>query len=298
MWLGLSAVAAALTFALVKFSTALHIRRLRERQKCLVRDIKRERSRENALDGTLYVETARRGAVEKKLTTTRHFKDDLCSRLHLELPEAMQAELRSCIDRHSIPEPSGARVAHELGLSEKINQSLGQLSILVIELPTDAHEVLKGILTALQESGAKFSPPAEDGESRLLTTAFDCPDDAIPFVRQVLGPHDDSSLSGVRGMLLAGLNVTEFDQDGVNKLFARTLHGVRAILDIAPEEGLLVEGSAYDQAADRAGFELHNQTEKLWHLPWDQLNVEDDAAATQAPTDKDTDADTAAEAEK
>ncbi|MBT4610135.1 MAG: hypothetical protein HOC05_08845, partial [Gemmatimonadetes bacterium] len=245
--------------------------------------------------------------VEKKLATTRRFKDDLFSRLRHELPEAMQAELRSCIDRHPIPEPSGVRVAHELGLTERINQALGQLSILVIELPAEqADDVLDSILAALQESEGKFSAPTEDGESRLLTTAFDCPDDAIQFVRQTLTSHEESSLSGVRGMLLAGLNVTEFDQDSVNKLFARTLHGARAILDSAPEEGLLVDGSAYEQAADRAGFELHSQTENLRHLPWEQLNVEDGAEpegdesdqTTQAPTEENTDADTAAEAEK
>ncbi len=276
MWLGLSAVAAALIFALVKFFTSLHIRRLRERHMRLAHDIKRERDRERALDGKLQVETSRRGAVEKKLATSRRFKEDLYGRLRVELPESMQTEMRSCIDRHPVAEPSGVRVAHQLGLSERISHALDQLSILVIELPDTSTKVLEGLVNLLQEQEQRFSPPEEDSESRWLTTAFDRPDDALQFVRRALAVHDASELGAVRGILLAGLNVTDFDLDSVNKLFAKTLHGARAILESAPEQGLLIEGSAYELATDTRGFELYSQAEKLWHLSWDQLIIEED----------------------
>ncbi|MBT3345475.1 MAG: hypothetical protein HN712_06195 [Gemmatimonadetes bacterium] len=292
MWLGLSAVATALAFALVKFFTTMHMRRLRERQMRLTSDIKRERSRFRALEGKLQVETARRGSVEQKLGTTRRFKDELFSRLRVELPEGMQAELRHCIDRHPIPEPAGVRVAHQLGLAEKINEALGLLSILVIETPNDsADDVLEGIGNALNVAELRFSgPTTEDEEARFLTTAFDRPDEAIAFIRNVLGVFDEANLTGVRAILLAGLNVTEFDQESVNKLFARSLHGARAVLDSAPEEGLLVEGKAYDQATDRDGLQLHSHGENLWHLQWSELNRPEEATTEAAASDTVTDA--------
>lgn len=289
MWLGLSAVATALAFALVKFFTTMHMRRLRERQMRLVVDIKRERSRSRALEGTLQVETSRRGAVEQKLATTRRFKDDLFSRLRVELAEGMQAELRRCVDRHPIPEPAGVRVAHQLGLAEKISNALGQLSILVLQLPVDgADDVLTSMVETLEAGQIKFSGPTADEEARFLTTAFDHPDEAIAFVRLVLGNFQEDDLVGVRAMLLAGLDVARVDQESVNKLYARSLHGARAILDSAPEEGLLIDGRAYDQAQDHDGIQLHSHGENLWHLPWTALragSAEEPAEAAGKDTD-------------
>ena len=276
MWLGLSAVATALIFALVKFFSSLHMRRLRERHMRLAQEIKRERSRKHTLDGKLQVETSRRGAAENKLATARRYKDDLYGRLRVELPETMQAELRSCIDRHPVPEPSGVRVAHQLGLTERITQALGQLSILVIEFPTaGADELLDGLVSQLQEAELKYSLPDEGDDTCFLTTAFDQPDDAITFVRQVLGAHEIERLSGIRGMLLAGLSVTDLDSDNVNQLFARTLHGARTILESAPKEGLLIDGNAYEHVTGRVGLELHSRAENLWHLAWEHLSVPD-----------------------
>ncbi|MFP6647563.1 MAG: hypothetical protein VCF24_28985 [Candidatus Latescibacterota bacterium] len=75
------AVLVAFSYALIKFLTSLHMRRLRDQQARLLNDVKRERQRLQAVEGKLQVQSAQRGSVQQKLDIARRFKEDLFSRL-------------------------------------------------------------------------------------------------------------------------------------------------------------------------------------------------------------------------
>ena len=150
VWLGMLAALVAFSYALIKFLTSLHMRRLRDQQARLLNDVKRERQRLQAVEGKLQVQTAQRDSVQQKLDIARRFKEDLFSRLRLDLPSTLTGELQECVNRNPIPEPDGVRTAHDLHLADKVTEALTNLSILVVEFSDDdadgAHTVLAGEL--------------------------------------------------------------------------------------------------------------------------------------------------------
>jgi hypothetical protein len=272
MWLGLSAILIAFGYAIIKFLTSLHLRRLRDLHTRLLHEVKRERQRLQAVEGKLQVQHSQRGAVEQTLANARRFKDDLFSRLRLSLPSGLTAELRQCINRHPIPEPEGVRTAQELHLADKVTEALTSLSILVVEFNTaesdSAHTVLAGdLVQRLTELDARFTGPAiRNGEPedspQILTTAFDEPQAALELMMQ-LGASHGQQAHILRAVLVAGITVTEFDQEHVNRLFARTLHSTRPMVEEAAPGTLVCNERAYELLGKRPGLEASEGLDSL-----------------------------------
>jgi hypothetical protein len=294
MWLGIFAILVAFTYALIKFVTTVHMRRLRELRSRLYQDLKRERTRLTSIEGKIQVERSRNGSAKQKLTNARRFKDDLYGRLRLELPSAMNADLRQCVNRHPIPEPAGVKTAHELRLADKVTEALGSLSLLLIEFGDDedgggaARTVLEGeVVKALEDREIRYSGPRpllvgeDEGPSR-LTTAFDGPDEAVAVIRGLARTHTQEILT-LRATLVAGVAVTEFDQEHVNRLFARTFHGAQQLLEETPASTLIINDQAHEQLADRDAVVEHSAPERLWSLSLAVAAREEPAAAVPAP---------------
>lgn len=277
MWLGILAILVAFGYALTKFLTTLHMRRLRENATRLQGDLKRERQRLQAMEGKRQVERARFGETQQKLGNARRFKEDLFGRLRLELPSTMADDLRKCVNRHPVPEPAGVKTAHELHLADRVNEALSSLSILVVEFGDDA-EGGSGARTLLQGELVKdlrrleilYSGPKpvkdgfEEGPTRLVT-AFDEPGKALKVVRRLARSHADHIVT-VRATLVAGMALSELDQDNVNRRFARALLGAEQLLNSAPEASLLVNEQAREFLGDHDDITEHNAVEKTWIL--------------------------------
>lgn len=290
MWLGLLAVVVALSYALIKFVTTYHMRRLRDSQVRLVHDLRRERQRLQAIDGKLQVERARCGAVQQNLATARRFKEDLFGRLRLELPSTLLSELRECVDRHPVPEPAGALTAHQLHLADKVTAALGSLSLLLLEFRDTgdggaARTVLQGdLVQTLTDLGVRWTGPEavrQDepaGPSR-VATAFDEPVQAVGVVRSLATAYP-GHVAALRGVLVAGVTVTEFDQEHVNRLFARTINSAAVLLEDAPDAALVLNDQAYELLRDSVGIEIFSEAEKLWVL---RLGGTPPPAAPEAP---------------
>ena len=273
MWLGVLAILVAFSYALIKFLTSLHMRRLRDQQMRLNTDLKRERQRLQAVEGKLQVLGSKHGAVQQKLDIARRFKADLFSRLRLELPSTLMVELRECVDRHPIPEPDGVRTAHELHLADKVTEALRNLSILVVEFrddeADDAHTVLAGeLVKKLIDLDQRFTGPevrhgTSEGAPEVLTTAFDEPVGALD-VMTALGAAHPQQIHALRAVLVAGIKITEFDQEHVDRLFARTLHDTRQLLEEASSGTLVLNQRARDLLGESPGVRPHEGTDGLW----------------------------------
>lgn len=299
MWLGLTALLVAFSYAIVKFLTSLHMRRLRDLHFRLLNEVKKERQRLQAVEGKLQVQRAKRGEVQQKLTNARRFKDDLFGRLRLELPSTMMAELRQCVNRHPIPEPDGVRTAHDLRLAEKVTAALTQLTLVVIEFAAEAQDddgavtVLAGeLVQKLTALDARFTGPevrrgAPDDSPRVLTTAFDEPAAALDTMISLGAAHGDS-IQAVRAVLVAGITITEFDQEHVNRLFARTLHSTRQLLEDAAPGTLVLNERAHELLGERPNVVAVEGSDILWMVslaqpePTASATPVEDAAATPA----------------
>ena len=274
MWFGVLALLVAFSYAVVKFLTSLHMRRLRDTHIRLLTDVKRERQRLQAVEGKLQIHRSNRGAVQQKLASARRFKEDLFGRLQLELPSTQMTDLRHCVNRHPIPEPEGVRIAHDLHLAEKITAALTQLSILVVEISADdeaeaAHTVLAGeLVKKLNALEARFTGPearrdAPEGSPEVLTTAFDEPTTALDIL-VALGAGHPQQIHLLRAVLVAGITITEFDQEHVNHLFARTLHSPRQLLEDAEQGTLVINERAHELLGNRPEVVPVEGPDNLW----------------------------------
>lgn len=308
MWLGLSAVFVAFSYALVKFLTSVHMRRLRDSHQRLHTEVKRDRQRLQAVENKLQVQRSQRGAVQQKLTNARRFKDELHSRLRRELPSSLLNDLAKCVNQHPIPEPEGVRTAHELRLADKVTEALTSLSILVVEIGgTDSDDgdgtVIAGLLVQrLTELEARFSGPeprrgAADTDPHVLTTAFDDPASALDLMTTIGAAHPEQ-IAAVRAALVAGITVTQFDQEHVNRLFARTLHSTRSMLEEVGTGELVLNERAHELLGKRPDVSAREGADKLWSVRLGATaesspeSAEEEAATDQEPT---ADANTEAE---
>ena len=169
MWLGVFAIIVAVSFALIRFLSGVHWRRLRERQVRLQAELNENRLRLQSLDGTLQVERGRKGAIEQKLALGRRFKDELYQRLRLELPDPLVAEVRNCVNHNPIPQPQGVRLFHELKIADKIAKALQSMAVGLFE----------------------FSIPDEDSRTNQIDTFIEMLDGAeVSYIRGGPGKGD------------------------------------------------------------------------------------------------------------
>lgn len=288
MWLGLIAVAVAMVYALVKFLTAMHMRRLRDERLRLHYDLKRSQQRQESLEGKLQVERSNKGSILQKTQTARRFKDEMYARLRIELPEALQPDLRKCINRNPVPESRGVRLFRDLRLGDTISSALEAVSIAVFEFAGDAasaHAVLKGQLLQLltDESVPHATPELRDEEDReRIVAAFDHPDAALVFARRLAGLVPAEHLAYLQGVLMAAANVGDDDEDDLSRVFARSLDLAQQMADTAPAGCLLLNEAAFAALGDTRGIEEFSKVERLYSWAW-QSN--DQAPEDQAPKD-------------
>lgn len=274
MWLGLSAVVVAMVYALVKFLTAAHMRRLRDDRIRLHYDLKKSQQRLESLEGKLQVEGSNKGSILQKAQTARHFKDEMYARLRIELPDALLPELRKCINRNPVPESRGVRLFHDLKLSDKISAALEAVSIAVFEFADEdpaAHAVLKGQLVQLldEESVPHATPELRDENDReRIVAAFDTPDSAMGFARRLVGRGSAALFAHLQGVLMSAANLGDDGDNDLSHVFARSLDLAQEMADTAPAGSLLMNEAAYSAISDRHGVEEFSKVEHLYTWAW------------------------------
>ncbi|MFH1569757.1 MAG: hypothetical protein ABIL09_17305 [Gemmatimonadota bacterium] len=291
MWLGISAVAVAIVYALVKFVTAVHIRRLRDERVRLHYDLKRALQRLESLEGKLQVDRSSKGLVEQKSQTARRFKDEMYARLRVELPEPLLPELRRCINRNPVPEPRGVRLFHDLKLADRIAAALEAVSVIVFELrdggaPESA--VIKGqLLQSLKLGAVPFASPEprdEDESEERLVAAFDDAEKAMGFARQFASQAAAEHLGRLQGVLMAGVSRGGEGEGDLGRAFARSLELAQQLADTAPPGCLLINAAAHDSLADRSGVEVFSKVEKLYSWAWQVAPAPAGPSPPGAPT--------------
>ena len=288
MWLGVLAVIVAVTFAVIKFLTGVHWRRLRERRARLQNELNRNRLRVQSLDGTLQVERGRRGAIEQKLTVGRRFKDDLYHRLRLELPDPLVTEVRNCINHNPIPQPRGVRLFHELKIADKIARTLQSMAVGLFEFSVTDGEARRSLMDAfvalLEEaevSHTRGHPQGEDGSAsavaeNAVVCAFDQATTCMELIRTFIQQATVDQQGQVRGVLLAGVNANRHVDDDVSRLFARALDYALDFIARSPAGSLLMNAFAYEDLGDRRdGIELFDRAEQLYVFAWQSYDRAD-----------------------
>ena len=298
MWLGLSAVIVAVAYALVKFVTSMHLRRLRDERMRLHYDLKRSEQRLDSLGGKLQVERSNKGSILQKTQTARRFKDEMYARLRIELPDALQNELRKCINRNPVPESRGVRLYRDLHLSDKISAALEAVSLTVFEfsgVAAAAHAVLKGqLFELLEEQSIPHATPElrDDDDRERVVAAFDNPDAALGFARDLAARNTPENLVHLQGVLMAAANAGDDSEDDLSRVFARSLDMAQQMADTAPPGSLLMNEPAYQALSDRREVVEFSKVEHLYSWAWQatpeaeaetEVEAEADAPPSESP---------------
>jgi hypothetical protein len=296
MWLGVFAVIVAVSFALIKFLTGAHWRRLRERQARLQADLNKNRQRLQSLDGTLHVERGRKGAIEQKLKLGRRFKDELYHRLCLELPGPLVSEAQNCINHNPIPQPRGVRLFHELKIADQIAKTLQSMAVGLFEfsIPDEGTRLnlMDAFIEMLDEAEVSYirgKPGQEDASASLLeehaiVCAFDHATTCMELTRAFIQKAGGDVVGQVRAMLLAGVNTSRHTDDDVSRLFARALDQALEFITRSPDGSLLMNAVAYEDLGDTAdGVKLFDKAEQLYVFAWQAEEEEAESAESSAP---------------
>jgi len=290
MWLGAIAVIVAVSYAVIKFLSGVHWRRLRERQVRLQSELNKNRQRLLALDGTLHVERGRRGAIDQKLDVGRRFKDELFHRLRLELPGPLVAEARNCINHNPLPQPRGVRMFHELKIADKIAKTLQSMAVGLFEFSIPDASVRSSLmdtftemLDATEVSYIRGQPGDDEASASLLeessiVCAFDRASSCVELTRAFIPKAGGDLMGQVRAVLLAGVNTTQHADDDVSRLFARALDHALEFIGHAPQGSLLMNAAAREDVGDTDNaVELFDKAEQLYVFSWQTAAVEESA---------------------
>lgn len=264
--LGFVAVFVALVFALVKFLTTVHMRRLYQQRLRTRTDLNKITQRLSSLEDSLQVERASQASTKRKIVAAIHFKESLHKRLLIELPDRLQHRLSLCIDRNPVPETTGVKLFHELNLAEKIAETLSDLSVAVFQFPTDddaANAVLKGeFIRALEKAHLRYAPgssvrrsaPDLPADLDFVVCVFDGPAAALDMLCQFIEDLSDERVTQIHGALVSGIGGTaDDDPEGIVGRFARSLDRCQELAESAPPATLLFNEVAYDSLLDRQG---------------------------------------------
>ena len=300
MWLGIFAVIVAVSYALIKFLTNVHMRRLLDRRGQLNLEVQKGRGRVAALEGKLQVARSRLGAIEQKLDVARRFKKEIHDRLRVELPDARMVELCSCISRHPVPEPGGVRIFHELEIANRISSTLGAMSVAVFDphIPAAGDEDADhsgGFVEALEKAGVTSTrhmtvKSGSPDEIEAIVCTFDSPIDALELTQEFIQNASARDVSELRGVLLAGVNENRVHEEVVDRIFAKALERAMQSLVTAPHGSLLLNRAAFDIATAHgfAGIELLRRADQLYAFQWqtgesaatEEVGVDDGASET------------------
>ena len=297
MWLGLSAMLTALSFALVKFLTALHMRRMEDDRVRLQYELKRGRQLVDSLQGKWQISQANLGSAQSKVETARRFRDDLRRRLTMELPTEMQTQLDQCLSRHPVPEPRGMKIFHQLHISDRIAAALGAVSIIVLDLPDDggpAQATLIGELVQVMENGGVSYTRTErrdEDDAERIVCGFDSPDAAMHMVRELARVSSAERLVHLRGILMSAVSVSDDEGDNLTLSFARSLDLAQHLLTSATMGTLLLNEPAFAALSDRTGIEEFSPAEKLYAYDWriDAPPPSEETGETEADESSDED---------
>ncbi len=305
MWLGMFAVIVAVSYALIKFLSAVHMRRLLGKRSQLNLEVQRTRGRVTSLEGKLQVASSRMGAIEQKLNIARRFKQETYDRLLMELPTTQLSELRACINRNPVPEPRGVKIFHELELSERISATLGAMSVAVFQFrpgagDADVDQIESDFIRALEAAdipNARHSvvDAGSGEETKAVVCTLDDPSAALELTCDFIQKTAGNVAGRLRGVVLAGVNEDQFQEETVSKLFAGALERAMQLAGSAPDGTLLFNRAAYESVGKDERLELFSKAEKLYVFKWQisEKDAEDEAGqpAGDGGADKDGDDD-------
>ena len=285
MWLGIFAVIVAVSYALIKFATAVHMRSLLGKRSALNLEAQKERGRLTSLEGKLQVARSRMGAIEQKLKVARRFKQETYDRLLLELPTQELSELGACINRNPVPEPRGVKIFHKLELSEKISATLGAMSVAVFQFRPDAGgadvaQVEDDFVRALGSASIPHTlhsiADADSGEERsAVVCTLDDPSAALKLTSDFIQQMSGNLAGSLKGIVLAGVNEDQYQEEAVSKLFARALERAIQLVAKAPDGTLLFNRAAYEGMDGERRLELFSKAEKLYAFKWQASETEE-----------------------
>ena len=279
MWLGIFAVIIAVSYALIKFLTNVHMRRLVDKRGQLNLEVQKVRGRVSSLDGKIQVARSHLGAIEQKLDVARRFKKEIHDRLRVELPDERLIELRSCISRNPVPEPGGVRIFNELEIANKISTTLGAMSVAVFHahIPAAGDESEEdGFVKTLEKAGVKSTrhttvKSGSSDEIEAIVTTFDSPVDALELTQAFIQKASAQDVAELRGIVLAGVNENRVQADVIDRIFAKALERAMQSLATAPPGCLLLNRAAFDilTAHGVTGLELPlDRTTQLYAFRW------------------------------
>ena len=104
---------------------------------------------------------------------------------------------------------------------------------------------------------------APEGSPQVLTTAFDEPTGGLEAMNDLASEHPQD-VNVLRAVLVAGITVSEFDREHVNRLFARTLHSTRQLIEEAEPRTLVFNERAHGLLGDRPGIEPSDSVDGHW----------------------------------
>ena len=262
--------------ALVKFLTAMRLRRLRESYSRAQYEQQRAQQRLEVLEGRHQVERSKKNRLRQNTLQLRVATEELHERLVDELPADLQARLKKCMTLTPESDAAELCVLRDLKLAERISEALDHLSLLVVEIsPADdgIRTVLVGQLTQLLEASETHFHNLDQGTVVCLCGD---PAEAAGLFRGLSEVISEDRAKSVRAGLYTGVHLTEDTRD-ISRFLAHHLQLARKLCKRAPEATLLMNETAYAALEDQETVSLFDEALLLYQL---------DPAAARAAAEK------------
>ena len=268
MLLGFTAAFIGMAYALLKFLTIIHLRRMKEDIVVAQHEVKKNHHHLERLHEKLAITQSKKRTLQRDNVEIHRVAQQLYVRLKTILPKAMHPQLEDCRLQHVPPRNRELKLLFQLDLVDQVARALEPFSLLLLHLPdADNTEQTLAVARLTQRLSAEelhFHGP-EDG---FISCFFARPAAALHHFRQFIQDLPPASAATVRGALHTGMEVTA-EQSELKRLLARSLQQARQLLEQAPAGALLLNEEAFLDLEDPEAAQLFDPDERLYCIFWE-----------------------------
>jgi hypothetical protein len=281
MWIGFSAVFIGMAYAIIKFLSVFHVRRLRDELGALRHAAERQHQKLEVLQARLASQQSEQRTRKRKADELHSTTRQLHARLQAVLPQALQPQLARCCQLNPTPHSDELRLLVDLELVDQVAEALEPLTILLVALPEadDAQQTLAvaRFVDRLITMDIHFHGP----DSGSIACVLPDPEQALQLLRGLVQDLPGESSARLRAALQTGMQVTA-EQSELKRMLAHSLQHSRQLLQRAPHGSALLNEAARQQLTD-ADIKPFDPAAQLHIVSWAEPDVVETMGAEGAP---------------
>ena len=263
MWLGFTAAFIGIAYALLKFLTMFHLRRLKEDIVVAQHEVQKNHQRLERLHEKLGIMQSKKRTLQRDNVEIHRVAQQLYVRLRTILPKAMHPQLENCRLQHTQPASHELKLLFQLDLVDQVARALESFSLLLLHLP-DADETEQTVaVVRLTERLSADELHFHGPENGSIACFFPQSAAALHHLQQFVQDLPAAGAAAVRGALHSGMEVTA-EQSELKRLLARSLQQARQLLERAPAGALLLNEEAFQDLDSPEAARLFDPDERLY----------------------------------